>query len=392
MATKRRRFGRVRQLPSGRWQARYPGPDGIDRPAPNTFRTKTEAEQWLVRKEAELLAEGWTDPDAGKIRLGDYAATWIEQRGLAERSIGNYRDYLRRFVEPYIGHVLLIDLNTPRIRSWFSKLEADGVTPQYRAKTYRFLHAVLATAEDDELIKRNPCRIKGAGQEYSPERPTYTMEQIFGAASAIQPRYRLLVLLAAFAHLRYNELMRLTRADIDLVAGTVSIRPSDHRGKAKSRAGVRRVALPPAILPDVKLHLDLYAEVGPAGRIFVGPKGATPSNANFNRLWHKALDKAGLPHIHFHDLRHTGNTLVAPGASLKELMRRMGHSSTRAAIIYQHATDDRDRELAADLSKKIDAARQPNATGMQRARDPKKTRKTLRAQLLRQPPELGSNT
>jgi hypothetical protein len=50
----KRRFGRVRELPSGRWQARYKGPDGIDRPAPQTFARKVDAEKWLVKPRLRL--------------------------------------------------------------------------------------------------------------------------------------------------------------------------------------------------------------------------------------------------------------------------------------------------------------------------------------------------
>ena len=74
---RRRRFGAVRRLPSGRWQARYPGPDGIVRPADDTFATKTEAEVWLSGKETELVEGEWIDPDAGAVLLGEYSATWI---------------------------------------------------------------------------------------------------------------------------------------------------------------------------------------------------------------------------------------------------------------------------------------------------------------------------
>ena len=69
---RRRRFGAVRRLPSGRYQARYPGPDGMVRPADDTFATKTEAEVWLARKEAELIEGEWIDPDAGAILVPDY--------------------------------------------------------------------------------------------------------------------------------------------------------------------------------------------------------------------------------------------------------------------------------------------------------------------------------
>ncbi|MEV7005349.1 hypothetical protein [Streptosporangium sp. NPDC051022] len=67
----------------------------------------------------------------------------------------------------------------------------------------------------------------------------------------------------------------------------------------------------------------------------------------------------GLPDLHFHDLRHVGNTLAAStGASLKELMSRMGHSSTRAALIYQHAGQDRDRAIAQALGSAFQVARE----------------------------------
>ena len=59
----KRRFGRVRELPSGRWQARYKGPDGIDRPAPRTFDSKTSAERWLTLTEAEIIQGDWIDPE-----------------------------------------------------------------------------------------------------------------------------------------------------------------------------------------------------------------------------------------------------------------------------------------------------------------------------------------
>ena len=84
----KRRFGRVRRLRSGRWQARYPGPDGTDRPAPETFSTKGDAERWLSVKEAEIIKGEWINPDDGKISLADYAETWIEERpGLRPKTI-----------------------------------------------------------------------------------------------------------------------------------------------------------------------------------------------------------------------------------------------------------------------------------------------------------------
>ncbi|WP_405531306.1 tyrosine-type recombinase/integrase [Streptomyces avidinii] len=105
------------------------------------------------------------------------------------------------------------------------------------------------------------------------------------------------------------------------------------------------------ILPDLHEHLKWYAEAGDDGRVFVGATRATPRRNHFNRLWHKACREAGIKGLHFHDLRHTGNTLAAStGASTRELMTRMGHSTARAALIYQHASTDRDRLIADALS------------------------------------------
>jgi integrase len=95
-----------------------------------------------------------------------------------------------------------------------------------------------------------------------------------------------------------------------------------------------------------------FAEPGDSGLVFVGPEGARLRRSNFHRIWVKACATAGAPDLHFHDLRPTGGTLAAaPGASLKELMARLGHSSTRAALIYQHATRDRDQAIAQALGE-----------------------------------------
>ena len=97
-------------------------------------------------------------------------------------------------------------------------------------------------------------------------------------------------------------------------------------------------------------------------------KGARLRRSNFGRIWVKACAKAGVSGVHFRDLRHTGGTLAAAtGASLKELMARLGHSSTRAALIYEHATRDRDQAIATALG---DLARQVRTVTDDQAEEP----------------------
>lgn len=92
--------------------------------------------------------------------------------------------------------------------------------------------------------------------------------------------------------------------------------------------------------------------------IFVGEKGAVLRRGNWRRSvnWSTAVTAVGLPEgFHFHDLRHTGNHLAAiSGATTRELMHRMGHASMRAALIYQHATNERDQEIARKLSAMVE--------------------------------------
>jgi integrase len=366
MAGKKRSFGRVRKLPSGRYQARYPAPDGIDRPAPHTFRTKREADDWLAERQAELRAGDWTDPDAAKVPFGVYAATWITERGISSSTADLYRSLLRNHLAPTFDGVALADITPAMVRAWrVARLEA-GAGASSVAKAYALLRAVLMTAVEDRLIRRNPCRIKGASVDSTPERPTATIQEVYDLAGAIQPRYRALVLLAAFTGLRWGELIGLHRRDLDLDAGTLRVRRNVaelHSGERlvkqpKSAAGMRTVAIPAVIVPDLASHLTVFAEAGPDGRVFIGAKKATPRRNHFNRLWHRACDQVGIKGLHFHDLRHTGNTLAAAtGASTRELMTRMGHSTARAALIYQHATAERERLIGQAVSAVVEQAR-----------------------------------
>lgn len=382
--TSRRRFGRVRQLPSGRWQARYPGPDGTDRPAPDTFATKTDAGIWLTMKEAEIHNGDWIDPDAGAVLFADFATSWVGERpGLRPKTVQLYEGLVRLHLVPAfasLGVVAVADIKPATVRKWRKKLLDSGVGPVTVAKAYRLLKTILSTAVGDGLIKVNPCQIDGAGQEHSPERPVLTITQVFALADAFTDRrYRLLILLAVFCSLRWGELAALQRYRIDPVTRVVAIRASVvelakgplRTGPPKSEAGKRNLTIPAFLLPDVVAHLEDFTASDPRALVFVGPKGAQLRRSNFTRQWKKAAAAAGLSGFHFHDLRHTGNTLAGEeGASLRELMERMGHSSPRAALIYQHRNMDRDRAISDAMGKRAQA--ELRRSGTQRARGKKK--------------------
>ncbi|MGW1542560.1 tyrosine-type recombinase/integrase [Streptomyces sp. NPDC002309] len=359
---KRRRFGSVRQLKSGRWQARYRDPNtGQLRSAEETYASKTDADVALTHIEADITRGQWHDPDAGKVQFGEYATAWLKDRKLAARSRERNESVIRLHLLPTFGERPLSSITTARVRAWRTECLTQTGEPTV-VKAYQILRAILNTAVDDELIRRNPCRVKGADSYDVPERPVLTVAEVFAVADSIAPRYRLLVLLAAFTGLRFGELASLRRRDVDTDNAVLMVRRSQAEMQTgalfdkapKSHAGVRPVAFPTELLPDVKRHLDAYAGRGRDGHVFLGPQGGQLRRSNFRDDWIKARKDAGVTvDAHFHDLRHTGNTLAASGASLRELMTRMGHSTPRAALIYQHMVNGRDREIADRLGSMI---------------------------------------
>jgi integrase len=366
---KSRHFGNVRKLPSGRYQARYRGPDGRMRSAPSTFERKTDAALWLSFKQAEIAGGDWMAPELARQPFAQYAEQWLRDRVLKVRTEELYRSLLDNHLLPTFGRMAMGEIDEAAVRRWRKeRLEAGRKAqrpfgPVTVAKAYRLLHAIFTTAADqDRIIRRNPCSIDGAGKEDSHEREIVPLPVVFAIADRIPVRYRALVLLATFADLRWGELAGLRRENVDLDACEVRVTETVaelDKGALlpetpKSRAGRRVVAIPPDLVPELRWHLERFAEPGERGYVFVGPKGGRLRRSNFRPIWHQARSSVGLPDLHFHDLRHTGGTLsAATGASLKELMARLGHSSVRAAMIYQHATRDRDRVIALALGDLI---------------------------------------
>ncbi len=215
------------------------------------------------------------------------------------------------------------------------------------------------TAVSDELIARSPCRVEGAGTEQAEERPIATLAEVDVMVEAMLPRFRALLLLAAWCQLRKGELCGLRRRDIDLPRANLTVAQNLQQLRdgqlvikdPKSAAGRRTVAIPQHILPAIREHLATFTAPDPDALVFTGEKGGPLRPHVLQKHWPRARLAAGRPDLHLHDLRHTGNTwAAATGASTRELMSRMGHATPDAALRYQHATEDRDRVIAQALA------------------------------------------
>ena len=425
----RRSFGMIDQLPSGRWRARFTGPDSRRRTAPVTFATRRDADAYLARVHAELLAGNVAAVIPVPVTLAEHAEDYLRTAAatLRPRTLDLYQRLTARWLLPAVGTsgarvelgaLRLAELTPPLIREWHAAVlaqarqaareaaEARRPTPTAAARSwaassgrpvarsgrlpravleaweragcpmpeqsappehagrtvaaqaYRLLHVMLAQAVTDGLLVANPCRVKGASTVEHPERLPLTPEAVAQLAEAVPTQYRAAVLVAAWSGLRPGEVFALRRCDVDTSAGTVSV----HRtlvevpgqpvtyGPPKSRAGRRTVALPRSVTAALAEHLDRSPDAEPEALLFTTRAGTPVLSGTRSRILAPARRQIGRPDVTWHHLRHTGATLAAiAGATQAELQARIGHSTARAAAIYQHARSERDRWIADQL-------------------------------------------
>lgn len=377
MPRQRRGFGRIRKCqPSGRWQASYPGPDDKLYKAPETFAAKVDAEGWLTDRRREIDRELWSPPAtttqkkakrAAEVKFGDYAKRWVENRTvrgrpLRPRTREHYESLLEDHIYPTFKEKAVRDITMESVDRWYAKTATDA--PTVRAHAYSLLRTILETARKrDRLIDVNPCEIVGAGstERKSKTRPA-TFAEIDTIVSEMPERLAPMILLATWCALRFGELVELRRSDVNIQDGVIHVRRGAVRvrggwdvGPPKSEAGIRDVTIPPHVLPAIKAHLT-SEHVGPAkdALLFPPQRGERLQPSTLDRHFDKARTKAKRPDLRFHDLRHTGATLAAQtGATLAELMVRIGHSTPAAAMRYQHAAHGRDKAIAEAMSKLV---------------------------------------
>lgn len=324
-----------------------------------TFKRLKDAETFKRTVETEVIQGTWMDPKAGQRSLEEYAVEWLEVKR-PHISITTYRLYeseLRCHIIPPLGTYPVGALTPSIIRGWHSAMvDADRPGPVTVAKVYRLLRSMLNTAVEDEILLRNPCVIRGAGKEFSPERPMMSAGDVVLLAGAVPSNHRLLVLLGGFSGLRLGEVLALRRHHIDALHQRILVNESaiDVKGvpaatKApKSEAGRRTVHLAPNLMREVEGHLDAFVRADPDAHLFTGVKGGRLRRATWHKEWTDARKALGLTGYVFHDTRHhAGTSFAQAGATTKETMRRLGQSTPQATMRYQHATDERDQELAA---------------------------------------------
>jgi len=392
----RRAFGTVERLPSGRFRARVIGPGGRYVSAPATFSNRTDAARWVDVQHADLVRGTWQAPvkPSASPSVAVYVARWIDEHPTARDSTKElYRGLLRTCVSPTLGRAAVASLSPAAVRRWHHQLGErlasdaerrrvdllargrqgsaasvrDGGVRQ--AQAYRLLRSAMTTAVGEGLLRANPCTIRGGaiprravGRSRPINERLLSPSQVAAAAAAMPARYRALVVMAAWSGLRQGELLALTRADLDLdaIPARVAVRKAVRRTDTgqvrvdvpKTGSSVRVVTMPDPLTVVMREHLEQFVADQPEASVFATGTGSVPARSNLGATWRRACAKAGVPQVRLHDLRHVAQVNAAEaGATLPELMVRLGHATPAAAMVYLHARIDRDARLTTALGE-----------------------------------------
>jgi integrase len=352
--SRRRPSGSVDHLPSGRWRARYQGPDGHRHAA--MFRTKADADVWLASQQTDRLRGEWVDPRGGRILLARWEEQWWATTvNLRPSTRVRDRGYLDRYVLPAFGDTELRRITQLDVRVWVAEL-ATRLSPATVVKAYQLLAKLLGAAVDAGLIPETPCRRVPLPRIERQEMRFLTVDEVALLAGTISPRYRALVLVGAFGGLRIGEMAGLRRAKVDILRArvdiaeiTVEVAGHLYTGAPKTRAGRRQISLPRSVADELGAHLGTWA--GPQ-LVFTGPEGGPLRVPAWRRrFWIPAVTEAGLAPLRPHDLRHTAVALwIAQGANPKQVAARAGHTSVAFTLDrYGHLFPEADDALMTSL-------------------------------------------
>jgi integrase len=231
------------------------------------------------------------------------------------------------------------------------------------AKVYRLLRSILNTAVEDELLDANPCRIRNGGREQSRERPIPTVDQVKAAADAMPEHLAATVWIAALAGLRKGEILGLARRHIDLAGGTIMVERAlqEVTGQGavlvepKTQSSNRVVVMPSPLIAVLEQHLAEHVAADPSALLFTNRQGRPIRATVWAAAWNEMRATTRLHDLRLHDLRHLAGTLAAQaGGTLKEVMALLGHSTTGAAMRYQHVAADRSRVLADRIGRSVE--------------------------------------
>lgn len=411
------RFGQIRKLPSGRFQASYPGPDGRRYNAPATFTHKGDAQAWVTEERRLIEYGAWVSPvaraeaeraaeherserEAAEVLAAEAEARvptveqWVSaciderqnrtRRPIKQTTADNYRKLARLNVDgTRLGGLRITEVKRADVYDW----RWNGPPSRTRTqggKAYELLVSVFDDAVRAEFISATPCTLRGAGAPDRARQPqSLSLEEVDRFLDSVGvPWARMALTLQITCGLRIGEVLALRSKDLDLQAGTVTVAGTVAKvgelgarslqvQDPKTPASFRTLALLPATVPSLKAWRESRGELKPEALLFCDVFGRPLNDDVLRRLHKKAAASIGRAELKDHDLRATAATLAAAaGASVREIQAMLGHTTPTMALQYQTATKERDAERARRMSAQLADARRRAARGPTRDKNP----------------------
>ena len=340
------------------WQARWRDPTGSQHS--KNFGRRIDAERFLITVGARKLAGTYIDPRAGRIRLGKFTeqatAGWVNRR---DSTKARDESYLRSLVLPVFADMPIGAISVFDVQEWVSDLDADGYAPATIRKAYQLLGRICNDAVNGGIIARTPCRDITLPKIEDTEKRFLTPDEITHLADTIDPRYRALVITAAYTGCRIGELIALDtdryqsdQRTIRIERSLAEVRGHLRFGQPKTAAARRAVSLPEWLPAAIDQHLDTYPP-GPDGLIFTAPEGGPIRRNTFrSRFWLPAVADSVAQPMRFHDLRHSHVALlIAQGTHPAVIASRLGHTSVKTVLdVYGHLYEGLDLNAADTLN------------------------------------------
>ena len=363
--------GNIQRRPDGKWRARYR--DASHREHARHFPRKRDAERWLASQEVAIARGEWVDPTLSKITIGEWLPQWLaRQVQLKPTTMVRYEVALRRQILPRWEFVSLAKITHSDVSSWVHSLTDEGLAPATVRYAHRVLSLALTAAVRDGRLVRNVAEGVPLPRVVGKPKRFLTHDQVQALAEACAP-YGTLIKVLAYAGLRWGELVALTTRRVDLKRRRIEVVEAITEVHGRVIVGTtkthqrRSVPIPRFLADELAAQL---AGKAPGDLVFTAPEGGVLRNTNFRpRFFDPAAEKAGLPGLTPHELRHTAASLaVAAGANVKAVQQMLGHASAAMTLdVYAGLFAD-DLDAVADRLDRAFA--KLNADQMRTARRP----------------------
>lgn len=368
----RDRTGRERTVV--RYKIRYR--DHAGREHSETKRRLVDAERRKAELEVQLSSGSWRDPRRGEMHLSAWASEWVLTRhDLRSSTRARLEMSLLGQVLPRFGTTPLAKITNADVRRWVAEMLGQGLSPTTARKAVFALRQCLSAAVADGRLMMNPALDVPLPSERLKSPRFLSQDEVEVLAAAMPDRYSALVLVGAYAGLRWGEAAGLTRSNVDVlrsrirvVSTAVEVRGHITLGnEPKTRRSRRTVPVARSVMRRIEQHLAEFVQPEADALVFTAPGGGPLRRSLFaRRAWAPAVKRAGLADITFHGLRHSFVAiLVAAGCNVREVSEWAGHSNvaftlTRYGGLFEDGSDaavDRLDELLGQRDEPANAMR-----------------------------------